>query len=285
MQPACVNPGVCSLHTIQNTDASITINQSTYTDSINAIPLDQDLLKDPQKRLNDYEVKLLRSALGQLNWIANMTCPDISFTVSKVSSHIKEATVSHVKEINKLIKHVKDTPSSVTFPTLDIVSTRVVAFTDSSFNNLDDGGSQGGQIVFLKDKFNRSCPISWRSTRVRRVARSTLAAESLDFADGIDTASFVAKIAMEFQIIKPDSSTLAITDSRSLYDAANTSTQISDRRLRVEISAIRDAKDKGEIEILWTSKDNQLADVLTKKGASSSSILEAIGRGRLDLSC
>ena len=101
----------------------------------------------------------------------------------------------------------------------------------------------------------------------------------------MDTASFVAKIAMEFQIIKPDSSTLAITDSRSLYDAANTSTQISDRRLRVEISAIRDAKDKGEIEILWTSKDNQLADVLTKKGASSSSILEAIGRGRLDLSC
>ena len=273
------------VHTIQNPDASITVNQSTYTDSISVIPLDPDRLKDPQKRLNDDEVKLLRSALGQLNWIANMTRPDISFTVSKVSAHIKDAAVSHVKEINKLIKHVKDTPSSVTFLTLDIASTRVVAFTDSSFNNLDDGGSQGGQIVFLKDKFNRSCPISWRSTRVRRVARSTLAAESLAFADGMDTASFVAKIAMEFQMIKPDSSTLAITDSRSLYDAANTSTQISDRRLRVEISAIRDAKDKGEIEILWTSKDNQLADVLTKKGASPSSILEAIGRGRLDLSC
>ena len=169
----------------------------------------------------------------------------------------------------------------MSFPSLDIPSTQVVVFTDSSFNNLDDGGSQGGQIVFLKDKFDRACPISWRSTRVRRVARSTLAAESLSFADGMDTAAFISSLAVELQMIKSDSPITGITDSRSLYDAANTSTQISDRRLRVEISAIRENKEKGELEILWTSAENQLADVLTKKGASPHNLLQAISRGRI----
>ena len=117
---------------------------------------------------------------------------------------------------------------------------------------------------------------------MRRVARSTLAAECLAFADGTDTATFVAKLAMEFKLIKPTSSILAITDSKSLYDAANTSTLVSDRRLRVEIAAIREAKDRGEIEIMWTCAKNQLADVLTKKGASSSALIEAIGQGRIN---
>ena len=254
------------IQTVQNPDGSITLNQSTYIVSIPTISLNHDRLNDLQQKLNDDEVTLLRGALGRLNWVANMTRPDISFTVSKVSGHIKEATISDVKEINKLIKHVKGSLASITFPALDVNTTRVVVYTDSSYNNLDDGGSQGGHIVFLKDKHNKSCPISWRSVRVRRVARSTLAAECLSFADGIDTATFVAKIAAEFQVIKPTSSILAVTDSRSLYDAANTSTQISDRRLRVEIAAIREAKEKEEIEILWIGKENQLADVLTKKG-------------------
>ena len=83
-------------------------------------------------------------------------------------------------------------------------------------------------------------------------------------------------------MIKTTSSILAVTDSRSLYDAANTSTQISDRRLRVEIASIRETKEKDEIQIMWTSKENQLADVLTKQGASSSTIMESMGRGKID---
>ena len=270
------------INTAQKPDGSITLDQTSYADTISTIQLPDEKLKNPQQPLDPKETSSLRSALGQLNWLANMTRPDISYTVSRVSGHIKHATVADIKEVNKLIKHVKETPSSVAFPALNIASTHVVAFTDSSFNNLDDGGSQGGQLILLEDKFNRICPISWRSTRVRRVARSTLAAESLAFADGMDTASFVSHLAEEFQMIQPQSTIVGVTDSRSLHDAANTCTQIADRRLRVEISAIREMKEKGELELLWTSNENQLADVLTKKGASAQKLLDAIRRGRTD---
>ena len=138
------------VHTTQNSDGNITLNQSTYIYSIPIISLNHDRLNNPQQKLNDDEVTLLRGALGRLNWVANMTRPEISFTVSKVSGHIKEATISDVKEVNKLIKQVKSSPSSITFPALDVESTRVVVYTDSSYNNLDDGGSQGGHIVLSR---------------------------------------------------------------------------------------------------------------------------------------
>ena len=269
------------IHNTQKPDGSIILDQSTYTSSIVPIPMTAERLKDPQQTLTKDETTSLRSALGQLNWLANMTRPDISYTVSRISGHIKNATVADIKEVNKLIKYVGDTPSSVLFPSLDIKSTQIIVYTDSSFNNLDDGGSQGGQIVFLKDKFGKSCPISWRSTRVRRIARSTLAAESLSFADGLDSATFISSLATEFQMIPPKAPIIGMTDSRSLYDATNSCTQISDRRLRVEISAIRDSKEKGDAEIIWTKAENQLADVLTKKGASPYSLLQAISTGRI----
>ena len=167
------------------------------------------------------------------------------------------------------------------FPALCHATTEIVAYTDSSFNNHDDGGSQGGQIVFISDHESQSCPISWRSNRVRRVARSTLAAETLSFADGMDTAQFVRQLAEEFQLISNESITTMITDSRSLFDAANTTSQIKDRRLRVEMSAIRESKERGEIQIVWTSGDKQLADVLTKKGASPLALRDAVSSGSI----
>ena len=271
------------LHTVQDSDGSITIDQLSYIDSMSTIPLSTERLKAPHQALNTEETSDLRTALGQLNWVANMTRPDISFTVSRISARVKQATVTDIKDANKMIKHVKETPSSVLFPVLDIPTTRVVAFTDSSFNNIDDGGSQGGQLVLLKDKFNNSCPISWRSTRVRRIARSTLAAETLAFADGMDTAAFVSHLACELQMCHPETMIQGITDSRSLVDAASTSTLITDRRLRVEISAIREMKERGEVDIEWTPNEHQLADVLTKKGASSKKLLECIKLGKLQL--
>ena len=265
----------------QDADCSIHINQSTYVESINPICLPNERMSENQSRLSNEETTMLRGVLGQLNWIANMTRPDISYTVSSLSSCITHATIADIKTANKAVKFVKDTPSQMKFPALCSASIGIVAHTDASFNNHDDGGSQGGQIIFVSDDRNHSCPISWRSNRVRRVARSTLAAETLSFADGMDTAQFVRRLAEDIQLIPGDTTIRMITDSRSLFDASNTSSQITDRRLRVEMSAIRESKEKGEIQIVWTSGDKQLADCLTKKGASPLALQEVVNRGML----
>lgn len=95
-------------------------------------------------------------------------------------------------------------------------------FSDSSFNNLSDGYSQGAHIVFIADKFNMSCPVSWKSTRVHHVARSTLAAEILTFTKDAHTACFINQLGEELSLIPTTSQIILYTDNKSLHDSANT---------------------------------------------------------------
>ena len=144
----------------QNKNMSIIIDQQSYTNSINTIPLNNEQVSSPQRKLNENEKTLLRSAIGQLNWLANISRPEISFQVSNISSKISNATISDIKEANKIIKFVKENKSHITFPSLDLKSTKIVMFSDASYNNIPDGNSQGGHVVFLTDKHKMSCPLS-----------------------------------------------------------------------------------------------------------------------------
>lgn len=210
-----------------------------------------------------------------------MSRPEISYYVCEISTHVKNATTADIHTINKVIKLIKTSPSFITIPILDLSSAEIQLFSDASFNNLPDGGSQGGHILFLCDKYRNSLPIAWSSTRTKRVTRSTLAAETLALTDGCDTAYFIANLISS--IIPTRKIPIHVfTDNQSLHDTINTTKPTLDRRLRVEISALREMCDKGEITINWLSKHHQLSDVLTKKGASSSSLLKVLQKGRIE---
>ena len=64
-------------------------------------------------------------------------------------------------------------------------------YTDASFDRQPRGGSQQGYIIVIGDKrlaINDSAPASlvcWGSTKIHRVARSTLAAEAAALARGM----------------------------------------------------------------------------------------------------
>ena len=181
--------------------------------------------------------------------------------------------MNEIIDANKTIKFVLTTPTFIQIPKLDIGSLRVASYTDASFNNLTNGASQGAYMTFLYDKNGSSTPISWSSNRVKRIVRSTLAAETLAFTEGADSAFYVASLLEEMLFRNNNSQENRInidcfTDSRSLFEITGTSNLTSDRRLRVEISAIREMIDNNEITSNWISKQFQLSDCLTKKGTS-----------------
>ena len=120
-------------------------------------------------------------------------------------------------------------------------SLRLQLFTDASFNNLPNGGSQGGQIIFLADAKNNVCPIYWKSSKVKRVVRSTIGAETLSLSEGCDIALFTNKLISEIIYKnKIDLCITAYTDNQSLYDAVNSMKQTSEKRLLLDISALRE---------------------------------------------
>ena len=178
----------------QNQDNSITISQNNFCNSINPIDIPRDRLANKEDPIRDNERTMLRGVIGQLNWLAGISRLDISFDVCQASTRIKDATVADVLVVNKIVRKIKNEPSHVLFPCLDLSSAHLKTYTDASLNNLPNGGSQGGTITFLCDSFNRCCPLSWSSTKIKRVVRSTLAAETLALVEGSETAMYLSEL-------------------------------------------------------------------------------------------
>ena len=73
---------------------------------------------------------------------------------------------------------------------------KIVAFADASFDNLPNGGSQGGNIILLTDD-KSAAPLQWSSHKIKRVVRSTIAAEALALSDACDSALYLTSLAAE----------------------------------------------------------------------------------------
>ena len=69
------------------------------------------------------------------------------------------------------------------------------------------------------------------------------------------------------------------TDSKSLIDHLQTSHVIQDSRLRVDVARIKEMIELKECEVKWICNEKQLADPLTKAGASPNRLLEVLQNG------
>ena len=124
--------------------------------------------------------------------------------------------------VNKIIKNVKKSKNGINSPQLNLNNIKLHLFIDASFDNLPNGGSQTGQIIFLTDDKSNICPLYWNSSKIKRVVRSTIAAETLSLSEGCDIAMYINKLVSELLFHDgKELNIIAYTDNQSLYDAAN----------------------------------------------------------------
>ena len=267
---------------------NIFVSQQNYIDNLHLIHIDRIRKSHKDSILSDNEVELLRSKAGQLLWVARQSRPDILFDVCCLESRIKTATVQQLIDTNKIIKKVKSDSVLLKYQHLgNDSSIYILAFTDASLGNLDDGATQGGHFIALCGENGYISPLIWQSKRIRRVVRSTLAGETLALAEGMDCAIFLATLYSELTTGTADPKIIPIicmTDNKSLCEAIKSTKYVSERRLRLEISHIKELiNDKQIQELKWMDTKHQLADCLTKKGASPYELLKAIELGQYNL--
>ena len=263
----------------QKDDFSIDVDQTSYINSISPILLDKDRAKNTAAPITDQERSQFRQLIGQLNWVTNMTRPEFCFEVCYASTIVNSATISDIIKLNKVLKKMKSEVSHIKFPSLNTQSLNIKTYTDASFNNLPKGGSQGGQIVFIEDNKNNICPVAWNSSKIKRVVRSTLAAETLALTDGCDLSFYVSQITNH--IYRQNIKNIILTDNKSLKDTIQSSNLISDKRLRVDLSALCEMYDKNELEVKWIPTNAQVSNVLTKRGANRQDLVDILETGQL----
>ena len=111
-------------------------------------------------------------------------------------------------------------------------------------------------------------PSSGIHLNLKRVVRSTIAADTLPSADGSDVSIYINKSSELSLEHGKRLEVIAYTDNQSLYDAAYSKKKIPEKRLLVDIAAIREMVERNELNISWIKKEEQVGDILTKSGAS-----------------
>ena len=263
---------------VQLSDKSIQVNQHSYASTIQPL----NFLKNQSDKtpLTPTEKSQFRSIVGQLNWLSGVTRPDISFEVSQLSAVASRATVGDAKLLNKVVKKVHGEQLSISYPPLNLKSLSIVVYSDASHGNLPDGGSQGGNIIFITDG-SKSAPLQWTSQRLKRVVRSTLAAEALALLAACDSAIYLKTLVESTPNVTQLPAIKCIIDNKSCYDNIFSSKPVLEQRLRIDIAAIREMVTRKEVTVVWKEKKHQLADCLTKRGANSQRLTECLKMGNI----
>ena len=160
---------------------------------------------------------------------------------------------------------------------------KVEVSTDASLCNLNDGvHSTGAYVILIINKAGNCAPISWRSGKIRRIVDSTLECECLALVDGLKQAVYVREIIEE--IFNLDSKSVpveAIVDNKSTVQAINSTAPVEDKKLRRDISIIKQMLNEKEISsVSWCPGKEQLADCMTKRTAPTFNLLSVFQSGR-----
>ena len=262
----------------------ISINQYDYIENAEIPQLQFSPSSCKEDALSDKDATSFRSMVGMLNWVVQSTRPDLAFDMVDLSTRFKCAKIDDLKRVKKIVTKLRNEKSEIVFSDLGPFSVwKLVVFSDASFGNLSGGvDSCGGFLIFLSAKGN-SCPIVWKSGRVQRVVKSTLAAEGLSLSEALDEAIYVRHVLCQIFSVPSKSEYFAITgvtDHEGLCRNIRSTKLVEDRRLRLDIASIKQNIARGEVsEVILCTSGEQLADVLTKKGVSGEKLLSVLQTG------
>ena len=264
----------------QADDFSISVDQNDYTAQLKTIPLSNQRSQRRNDEVNENEFDQYRSGCGQLNWLSGQSRPDVSYDSCILSNRLSQPIIYDVKLYNKTVKKLKTSPCVILkYPSLQDFpdNCRIVCYSDASYGNLGDGGSQGGYIVFAEDQTGNRAPLTWRSKRLKRIARSTIAAEAQALVDGAGESLLLANIFKDIFKLDNILDIDCYIDSKSLFNNLNSSNlTLEDKTLVIDMAALREMIMKNGIRINWVKSSCMIADCLTKSGAATKSIIESL---------
>ena len=245
---------------------------------ISIITLPSHRRRHKKSKITPLELSQLRALVGQLLWLGMQCLPQLLAPLSLLMGQTPQATVGTTYEVNKLARKATawaSTPLKIHAHHSPVV----VTYTDAGWTTRPNGTSQSGQLVFiansklLQSRESNMSLISWHSSRLRRVARSSSATEIQAAADSDDETVYIRLCLKEvlfgqvylrnWQSEAGQIPAALVVDCRGVYDTlarpSSSCLGLKDKALALTQSLV----ECGTI-IRWCHSAAQLGDVVTK---------------------
>ena len=254
-------------------DHEIIMLQTNYINSIKRLNIENI---SPNGKLVFSEVCNLKALIGQLQWEAKLTRPDIAFATCDLSTHVKQATTADVRFANKQLRKLQDQCSKICIPDIgNICHTSLIVFSDASHANLQHGESQVEFIVFLQGENGKSSPLTWTLHKLKRVVKSAMAAETLSLQQASEHAMLLQALIHElYAFDKSLTPIVCVIDNKQLHESLFSTNVVEDKRLHIDICGLQQSLERKDIhDAKRVASVNQLADCLTKETASTDRLM------------
>jgi hypothetical protein len=191
-------------------------------------------------------------------YIASICQPEACFDLSSAAQH-QDPTPDDVKALNRRIQwQMESQDRGIAFIPLDLPTARLFVFVDGSFANNRDLTSQLGFVIVLANETAvndgneftiRGNLVHFSSTKSKRVARSVLASEVYGMVAGVDMTYAIASTLRMVtpRLGLPPIPTVVCTDSYSLYECLVKLGTTKEKRLIIDIMALRQSYERREL--------------------------------------
>ena len=268
---------------IKQDTEGITLDQDHYLDTIIIPKLDAKRLKEPKSPLNPEETTTLRQIMGKANWVIRASRPDLGFDMVYLSTKFHIGTIQNVKDAAALLSKMQKNKSFIKIPNLeDENDLEIWCFSDASQGTIDDqDGSIGAYVIFIANTATgKAAPIAWRAAKLKRVAISSLEAETLAMQEALVAAIGIQTLTEETFGYKIP--IIGVIDNYSAYESVRTNKQVANARLKNEIFSVKQMqKQKHVTKVVWLQGSNMIVDCMTKKGKPGYDLLEVLQTGYL----
>lgn len=279
----------CGIQMEQFSDGSWKLTQAEFCSGINQV-----VRSGKQKEISEEERHQCRAVLGAAQWRVYQTGPHHAAKLSHLQSMLPRGSAEVINDINKFVRELHGQRDlGLKIHQLAATSDEdlaVVAWCDASLANRIDLSSTGGTMIGFvhRDMVDKGVRgpvnlISWSSSRLKRVSRSSLAAETQAMAEAEQELMFIRAQWREMlgdtinlqqpeDVIKRIRGIL-VTDAKALFDAASngeiqtSAFSMKEKYTALELLGLVQNMEKQGTELRWVNSDAQLADGMTKISA------------------
>ena len=207
-------------------------------------------------------------------YIATICQPEAAFDLSTAAQQ-KEPLQEDIATLNRRITwQINNSKRGLTYIPIQLETAKLFVFVDGSFANNQDLSSQIGFIIILANETSREDTITiygniihWSSTKCKRVTRSILASEIYAMANGVDMGIAIGTSVNQImaRLGLPSVPLVVCTDSLSLYECLVKLGTTKEKRLMIDIMALRQAYERQDVwDIRWIDGRDNPADAMTK---------------------
>ena len=167
----------------QMPNGEFVFDMEQYKHELEQIEVSKAEKTKPERILNSKEHTQFRGSVGSLGWLVDHCCPQLSFQLAELRGKQSSPTVPDLLRLNKVVRTAKVIQSKIKIRSIPVEHLRFMGVHDAAHANLEGGTSQQGHLIFAVHASITNCRapvsvLSWQSKKIKRVVRSSLAAET-----------------------------------------------------------------------------------------------------------